>query len=110
MGNVSKVAIGIAVSGASLIALSDAGMAWSRTRHRDYPAWPPTIRLYRSNPGTNYYNVCGVRGLCLLAQPRSGIGQRSLVGPLPSLCRLKCYAERPRCGAGAYAYACHSLQ
>ena len=70
MGNVSKVAIGIAVSAASLVALSDAGMAWSRTRHRDYPAWPPTIRLYRSNPGTNYYNVCGY-GDCVCLRSRA---------------------------------------
>ena len=54
-----KLAMVAAVSATSLAALSDTGMAGSWARHRHYPAWPPTIRLYRSSPGTNYYNVCG---------------------------------------------------
>ena len=64
-----KLAIGAVVSAASLVVLSDASMAWSRARHR-YPAWPPTIRLYRSNPGTNYYNVCGY-GDCACLRSRA---------------------------------------
>jgi hypothetical protein len=66
-----KLATVAAVSAASVAALSDASMAWSSARHRhNYPAWPPTIRLYRSNPGTNYYNVCGY-GDCACLRARA---------------------------------------
>ena len=63
----AMVAVG---SAASLAALSDTSMAWSSARHRHYPAWPPTIRLYRSNAGTNYYNVCGY-GDCACLRSRA---------------------------------------
>ena len=65
-----KLAIVAAASAASLAASSDASMAWSRARHGHYPAWPPTIRLYRANPGTNYYNVCGY-GDCACLRSRA---------------------------------------
>jgi len=70
MGTGMKLAIAGIVSAATFVALSDDSMAGSRTRHRNYPAWPPTIRLYRSNPGTNYYNVCGY-GDCACLRARA---------------------------------------
>jgi hypothetical protein len=70
MGTGMKLAIVGIVSATTFVALSDDGMAWSRARHRNYPAWPPTIRLYRSNPGTNYYNVCGY-GDCACLRSRA---------------------------------------
>lgn len=65
-----KLATLAVVSAASLVALSDASIAWSWARHRHYPAWPASPRLYRSNPGTNYYNVCGY-GDCVCLRSRA---------------------------------------
>ncbi len=66
---VKRAVVAIA-STASLAMLVDASVARPCAHTRFYREWPASPRLYRSNPGTNYYNVCGY-GDCACLRSRA---------------------------------------
>jgi len=71
-----RLAILAIASTASFAMLADASTARPCARTRLYREWPATPRLYRANPGTNYYNVCGYGDCACLRSRAVATGSR----------------------------------